>query len=117
MSTAAEDFELLGLTPSASEAEVRRAYRHAAMTTHPDSEGGSEEKMKALNAAYERCLESVSNREDPKCVCFGFTRSPLCHAHEEPPKGDGQCSECGGTKRVEVGSPWSKVFMDCPKCN
>lgn len=116
--TVTKAFELLGLDPEkATETEVKRAYRTFAMSAHPDR-GGSEERMKEFNLAYERCLEVVHERVDPKCVCFGFTRNPLCkvdHEGKGTTTSDEQCPECHGTKKVEVGG-WAKIKMDCPKC-
>ncbi|HET9929307.1 MAG TPA: J domain-containing protein [Polyangiaceae bacterium] len=45
-------FALLGLTPRASDEEVKRAYRSRALETHPDR-GGSAEAFRAVHAAFE----------------------------------------------------------------
>lgn len=92
-----------------TKADVKAAYRAAAKSAHPDA-GGNDEEMKKLNAAYELVLAWLE-----KCLCLGFTRNPMCRAHDDEPA-DGACSECGGTKKVEVGT-WSKVKIDCPKCS
>ncbi len=48
-----EALHLLGLSPGASLAEIRRAYRVHAKAMHPDWQGaGSTERMAALNRAY-----------------------------------------------------------------
>jgi hypothetical protein len=48
-----EALHLLGLSPGASLAEIRRAYRAHAKAAHPDRQGtGSTERMAALNRAY-----------------------------------------------------------------
>ena len=46
-------FKMLGLSPSASMAEVERAFREKAKIHHPDR-GGDEDTMRALNDAYSR---------------------------------------------------------------
>ncbi len=52
-------YEVLGVSPSATDDEVKRAYRELARKYHPDKYQGSdlselaEEKMKEVNAAYE----------------------------------------------------------------
>jgi hypothetical protein len=46
-------YELLGVPPDATAAEVRRAYLEQARRHHPDRAGGSEERMRALNEAWE----------------------------------------------------------------
>jgi curved DNA-binding protein CbpA len=45
-------YETLNLKPEASEKDVKDAYRKAASAAHPDRNGGSTERMVAINAAY-----------------------------------------------------------------
>lgn len=46
-------YEILGVSKSASAEEIKRAFRKLAVKHHPDKEGGSEEKFKEINEAYE----------------------------------------------------------------
>jgi len=46
-------YEVLGVSKSASEDEIKKAFRKAAVKYHPDKEGGDEEKFKEVNEAYE----------------------------------------------------------------
>jgi curved DNA-binding protein len=48
-------YEILGVEPSAGEAEIKTAYRRLARKYHPDvsKEAGAEEKFKSVNEAYE----------------------------------------------------------------
>jgi len=46
-------YEILGIDPSASEEEIRTAFRRAAKAAHPDREGGSAERMSLVNQAYQ----------------------------------------------------------------
>jgi curved DNA-binding protein CbpA len=48
-----ELYALLGLESTASQAEIRAAYRRLAQAHHPDHPAGSEAEMRALNLAYE----------------------------------------------------------------
>ena len=46
-------YEVLGVGKTASADEIKKAFRRAAVEHHPDKEGGSEEKFKEINEAYE----------------------------------------------------------------
>ena len=51
-----ENLEILGLKESASEDEIKKAFRKLAMEHHPDKNAGnkeSEEKFKQINSAYQ----------------------------------------------------------------
>lgn len=45
-------YQVLGLTPDASLADIKAAYRQRMMACHPDK-GGSDEEAKLVNKAYE----------------------------------------------------------------
>ena len=46
-------YEVLGVSKTASEDEVKKAFRKLAVKHHPDKEGGDETKFKEINEAYE----------------------------------------------------------------
>lgn len=46
-------YEVLGVSKNASDDEIKKAYRRAAVKYHPDKEGGNEEKFKEVSEAYE----------------------------------------------------------------
>ena len=46
-------YEVLGVGKSASDDEIKKAFRKAAVKHHPDKEGGDEAKFKEINEAYE----------------------------------------------------------------
>ncbi len=52
-------YQILGIDKSASEEEVKKAYRRLAHQYHPDKAGGDEKKFKKINEAY----QILSNRE------------------------------------------------------
>ncbi|MBD2559716.1 MULTISPECIES: J domain-containing protein [Nostoc] len=63
-------YEILGLEPGASQAQVKRAYRQLVKIWHPDrffdqkQKQEAEEKIKSINAAYNK-LKSESPFEPP----------------------------------------------------
>jgi len=46
-------YELLGIKKSASDDEIKKAFRKKAIEHHPDKAGGDEAKFKEINEAYE----------------------------------------------------------------
>lgn len=115
-----EAFELFNLDPDkATEEQVRKAYKAKAADAHPDRAGdGATEEMQKVNAAYEVALGYVEGRKPERCVCRGFTRNPLCRAHEEEaPESGVFCATCGGKRRVMTGPSWSQIEIDCPTCS
>jgi len=58
-------WETLGVQSSASEVEVREAFRIKALTEHPDK-GGSNERWLTLQEALEQALSKVNSRGTTK---------------------------------------------------
>ncbi len=62
-----DPYKVLGISPSASDAEVKKAYRELAKKYHPDKYADSplaelaSEKMKEVNEAYEKILNDRKN--------------------------------------------------------
>jgi molecular chaperone DnaJ len=46
-------YDVLGVSKDASDDEIKKAFRKAAVKHHPDKEGGDETKFKEINEAYE----------------------------------------------------------------
>lgn len=51
-------YEVLGVSKTASADEIKKAFRRLAVQYHPDKEGGSEEKFKEINEAYDVLKDS-----------------------------------------------------------
>lgn len=58
-SHASDCLTTLGLSPGASEADIKRAFRTKALVAHPDR-GGTAEAFVALKQAYEQALAAVA---------------------------------------------------------
>jgi len=56
-------YKVLGLSSSATEKEITRAYRKLAKTSHPDTNPGSEEKFKEVSVAYDVLGDKEKRKE------------------------------------------------------
>ncbi|MCY7354123.1 MAG: DnaJ domain-containing protein [Lysobacter sp.] len=93
-------YQVLGVEPSAGEAEMKTAYRRLARKFHPDvsKEAGAEEKFKAVNEAYEAL------RDPKKRSAYDQLRTRGYRPGDEvqpPPGGFGQRGQ-GGFDREEI---------------
>jgi len=78
-----DHYKVLGLKPTATPDEIKKAYRKAALSNHPDrnpdNKEKAEQKIKEINAAYE-CLSDEKKRKQydlssktPFGGCGGFS--------------------------------------------
>ena len=56
-------YKVLGLSSSATDKEITRAYRKLAKQLHPDTNPGSEEKFKEVSAAYDVLGDAEKRKE------------------------------------------------------
>jgi molecular chaperone DnaJ len=56
-------YKVLGVPQSATDAEIRRAYRKLAKENHPDAHPGKEERFKEISAAYDVLSEPAKRKE------------------------------------------------------
>jgi len=70
-----DPYVVLGVTPQASSAEIKAAYRALVKCHHPDA-GGDEQRILALNAAWEVLRDQQSRRR------YDAARQPACRTPE-----------------------------------
>jgi hypothetical protein len=68
-------YEVLGVSPKATVAEVRAAYRAAARDHHPDA-GGDADRMRQLNAAWQVLGDPVRRAAYDRVLARGPAGSP-----------------------------------------
>jgi len=56
-------YKVLGVPQSATDTEIRRAYRKLAKQNHPDANPGKEERFKEISAAYDVLSEPSKRKE------------------------------------------------------
>lgn len=56
-------YDILGISKTASEDEVKKAYRKLAHQYHPDKKGGDEKKFKEINEAYQVLGDATKRRQ------------------------------------------------------
>jgi hypothetical protein len=67
-------YEVLGVTPAADDATLRRAYVALARQHHPDREGGDAARMRALNEAWATLGDPVRRARYDRALALGDER-------------------------------------------
>lgn len=77
-----DPYSILGVSPNASEDEIKKAYKKLAKQYHPDVTGNSpeaEKKMQEINAAYDEIINRKSGSYNP------FEQQTSSRPYEEEP--------------------------------
>ncbi|MHA6799882.1 J domain-containing protein [Bounagaea algeriensis] len=91
-------YELLGLSPEASAAEIKSAYRSLARTMHPDA-GGTESTFRLLREAYDTLRDPASRARYDRSRTGGSPQTP-------EPRRSGASSSAGTFPR---GARWKRT--------
>ena len=78
-------YEILGVPKTASEDEIKKAFRKLAIKYHPDKQGGDEAKFKEINEAYEVLKDKQKRQRYDQfghagvggLFCGGFSGNPF----------------------------------------
>ena len=63
--------DILGVDLTASQKEIKSAYRRASLKTHPDVKGGSKEAFNKVNDAYNSLINSNNNNSNSRANPYG----------------------------------------------
>ena len=67
-------YDILGVSKSASDKEIKSAFRKLAQKYHPDA-GGDEAKFKEISEAYETLRTRRSAKSTTRCSCSAACRA------------------------------------------
>ena len=98
-------YDILGLSKSASESEIKSSYRKLAMKYHPDRNPGdkkAEEKFKEISESYEILKDPQKKAAYDQ---FGHAAFSTIHATRSG-KPMPQCAACSGARDVGVMPGW-----------
>src|SRR5438270_14085475 len=73
-------YKVLGVPETATEKDIRRAYRKLAKAHHPDAHPGSEERFKEISAAYDVVGDADKRKEYDEIRRLGPMANPFAGA-------------------------------------
>jgi DnaJ-class molecular chaperone len=61
-----DPYQILGVARSATNEEIKKAYRKLAQQYHPDKPGGNAEQFKEINSAYKSLMDGTASNDTPQ---------------------------------------------------
>ncbi len=101
-------YKVLGVPDSASEKEIKAAFRKLSKRYHPDQNPGSEERFKEVSAAYEVLGDPAKRREYDEVRRMGPVGSPFAGARTGP--GGGFSTTFGTEDLGDLGDLLGSLF-------
>jgi hypothetical protein len=109
-------YQILGISPRATQLEVKRSYRKLAVQFHPDKNQSkdSEERFKVINLAYEVLKDPEKRAQYDISLTFSPQRNPQSsRQHRDPAYRTGRRAYYG--YRAEVKSSYELMAEYLPK--
>lgn len=102
-------YQILGVPESATQEEIKRAYRKKARLYHPDvsSEQGAEEKFKEVNEAHEALRDETRRAEYDQLKNYGYNSGD---DFQRPPNWQGSGGFNPGSFGGEFGDFFESIF-------
>ena len=91
-----DPYKVLGVSPDASDEEIKRAYRRLAKKYHPDLNPGDQEaarKMQEVNAAYEQIKNPEKAQQSSQGSYGGGYYDPFGGAYRQQSYGESQTAD------------------------
>ena len=114
-----DPYRVLGLSPGASDDEVKKAYKTLAKKYHPDVAGNSEEaarKMQEINAAYDQIINHRADYSSSSYSGYSGYSSSYGYGQESTEPIELRAAVIASMHRV-LGSPAHEPFADCKICH
>ena len=105
MAATPDYYKTLGVSRSATDEEIKKAYRKLARTNHPDA-GGDEEKFKEINEAYEVLSDAEKrSRYDQSAMGNGASCAPYFRSPSSGSPREANCTRIWCVRPV-----WSRIW-------
>ena len=116
--------QVLGVEPSASDEEIKRAYRELAKKYHPDrnKDWVAGQAMKEINEAYQTLLElnkstAAYTSYEASDESYEDAAAQKCwNCRQQVSEASFVCPHCGATTKEHVGSRPQPDWMECGAC-